>query len=1489
MEAVNYTKNILQKGMNTNIDNIRFPADSAWEILNGRIYSTDGKNFVVKNVDGNQVKFSLTPGYVLVGAKEYDDILYLISVNASNMVEVGSYPSLAKQSLVEPSNEYLQYSIGITSGFVNEYKPLPSILTPGSNMVYGFRTKNFNLDRDRIIFPLIKESYDGTVNIYISDGENFNRVVNSGFSKRDQEIKTERLYTAGANSFPAIDKNVNKVTKQFLSINEPPYSTLKSISSGGNLPVGNLFFYIRYLDYEFNKTNFVPLIGPIMITYGDDIFSVSGNHPTGATNYAKKNVTINVKYVDQAYKYFEIAMVWKSGTEVEGLGNKAMLINKRIPVTVDEFVDFNITGLEDMAEITIDEITTPAIAETIGKIATSLDGRYFGAHWKEFGYNKDAMRELAKKVWIRPELWNRNSLFDLDGEPMEDFDLYTVDIDGPQEIDKKYWYQSPEYVLDRVGYYRGETYPFALVGLKEDGTLTEPYPITGHDYYEDTLRAGAIANFYAGNDLDGANAGFVRMPQYGTGDADSMIDNMDYILMARAELGHMWTYLNNHLSDFEGIKGFYVVRGDRFKNLLYHGVNYPMSESASVTGDYFFGVHKTRERNIIGNKLAQSFPTIDRYPRYNGGVWNSDSYGPVYSIPSSYKTTLENYVTHFETMSTKFRKCLYSPDKLFSNIYRLKSNDICYSYIPYSNYPQWTLNSWSEISKPLYSDIYGILHGNVYVSRHNFQNNKYGRASVNGKLIRGLRSTVGYTAYSTKAYFFDEEYNYNGGSFINKIKLLNENNTTYPFWVPGDYNQKNRYIKCIGTNVDMDVYGGMNNYSSYFGDGIWDNVNIGYRYDSTTADYGNSDIASVKYLGLEYIDEIDYMYEAWKQSSMFPLLVYNQVNDAAYYTNLVNRYLIKEEPQLSEINYKLAGVYCDKENTRTYTWNNELRNLNSIYMNGDCFINRFSFRALHNKKVFDLYLDEYGNYENKANGSYYNHGTLASICLQSDSNSSVRGLANEGFWPLWASNWKQNTSTLNYNSVLCARFGGSTGINDEDFIYDWGYSETLPFNIIPGINDIYKNRTIEFITRVRYTDKHQENSFIDGWRSMYYLSKQDFPIEYGMINGIGVYNSNLIIATTDSVQQLFVNEKAIAQSEQGGSIVVGLGTIISQQSKVMSDYGTQHVGIVSTDNGVYGYDYKRSILWRVIGSSTASGSISLGCKIISENISSFLLNRFVENGGQAVVYGYDEKENEVLVTVKNKILLPVTEFITTNETVGITLPSDYNDYDWNGYVQVYRNGIVMNVRIIDLYNNILTLDQFMTTGSIVIILNKGFTLSYNEKLSSTENDFITRLGISPDIYSFHKWAIMSCNRDIIDEDVYSHDNKLQKHTFYGFNSWFKYGIVVNNGQQGITHSQTIFGSFMVTSDEEPFDVVDYETEFQKCRHYPFIDNTRFWVTPEYKENRWDFTIPENEITNNGYLPDSNMRGIWLKTLFIYKGENFKYIGEIINKNVLSFA
>ena len=1508
---MNFVRNILLKGLNTNIENTRYPSDSAWEILNARIYSTDGKNFVVRSVDGNQVKFALSSGYTLIGAKEYDDILYLASVNSDGVLELGSYPSLAKQVPISAYNGYIRYAVGTgLDGFVNEYKPLPSIWRsedPGVlPQVYGFRTKSFNFSRDNFIVPLIKESYDGTVNIYLNDGEHFNRVVNSGFSKKDEEIKLERLYKGDVDSFPSIDRNVDKVTKQFLSINEPPYGKLKEVASGGNLPVGNLFFYIRYLDYEFNKTNFVPLIGPVMITYGDDIFSVSGNHPTGITNYANKNITISMNYLDMAYKFFEIAMVWKTGTEPVGLGSRAMLLNKRIPV-LQTSLDFNITGFEDMAEISNEEVLRPALKETICKVSTSLDGRMFGANWKEFSYDKDAMKELAKRCYVYPELVHRNSLIDLNGDNMKDYSMKDIDNDGPGEITKKYWYQQTEFVIDRVGHYRGEIYPFALVGVLEDGTYTEPYPITGYDFYDN----GSFhpTENYLSNDAN-TNCGFVRFPQFGQCDLGEGVDDVNNILLARIGLGFFWNYIIANPNSFSGLKGFYITKGDRIKNLIYHGVTLRASEifASSFMNYDFLGQFSTREVDIIGNKIAVSVPVTDTFPR----IYTYST--PVLPVGKSKNGSIpividydssDTDLLYGRVWSERDRHGVFSPDRLFSNIDKFVNSESLYCYFPYTQLPKFGLNSYSNYVTSSYvvpeTNSHFFLN-KIYQMRYDYQEGFMGRMSINGNLVRGYFNNIQSTFHKEyKTYGYWEKLDHTWPTTEVRVGLINDYYEESPYipFIPSDLTKKNDYIKISGTNVLKDTFRSINNYSTKLGDGVFDNVDVGFhdKQGTPVVIYANRDIRIPTYIGIDYTDdESSYLKTLFNDATMMPITLYREKNDAAYYNKVVSRYLIEDTYQLSEINYKISTPFIPiVKESRVWSLNEidaSNKSFNWVYSNGDCFMSRITFRQMYNGKTFDIYNSESTVVRN-SDGKHYNHGRIFSIVLQSDVNTGVRGQGALGFYPLWASDWKLFTSSDNYNSMLCSRFGGSGGVDGEDFIYDWGHSQTLPFNIVPGINDIYKNRNTEYITRVRYTDKHQEVAFVDGWRSMYYLSKADYPIEYGQIFGLGVIGASLVIATPDSVQQLFVNEKAITQSQQGGNVIVGAGSILYGESKKISDLGTQHKHIITTENGVYGYDYKRSTFWRVMASSTTSGGVVLGVRPISNEISSFLKNRMVDDQSlKAIAYGYDEKEKEVLVTVKHKIRLSVNQFsIAQNGDVTMQLPSNYNDYDWCGYVEVERNGRLSNVRIIDLYENTVTLSSFDVSGTIVLLLNKGFTLSYNEKLSSTENDFITRLGISPDIYSCHKMAVMSLNRDVSYQDIYSHDNKLQKHTFYGFNSWFKYGIVTtnNSSESKATFIQAIFYNFIVTSDAEPFDVVDYETEFQKCRHYPFIDNVRFWVTPEYAENRWMFTIPETNIGTGQYEAESNIRGIWLKTLLIYKGEKEKYIGEIINKNVLSFT
>jgi len=124
------------------------------------------------------------------------------------------------------------------------------------------------------------------LNIYLNDGDNPNRVLNTMFSNVVYDIKRDRNYIYHSGN--QIETTIDNLTRQFLTIKEHPDANLSAVEEGGKLPVGNLFFYIRYLDYEFNTTNFVPLLGPVMITHGDDTFSISGNVPSENINFSNK-------------------------------------------------------------------------------------------------------------------------------------------------------------------------------------------------------------------------------------------------------------------------------------------------------------------------------------------------------------------------------------------------------------------------------------------------------------------------------------------------------------------------------------------------------------------------------------------------------------------------------------------------------------------------------------------------------------------------------------------------------------------------------------------------------------------------------------------------------------------------------------------------------------------------------------------------------------------------------------------------------------------------------------------------------------------------------------------------------------------------------------------------------------------------------------------------------------------------------------------------
>ena len=86
------TTNSFSDGLNLDLHPIVTPKTVLTDNINGTFITYNGNEFCLQNDRGNKKVASLTDGYTPIGIKEYNGILYIVSVN-KNLTEIGTYPS----------------------------------------------------------------------------------------------------------------------------------------------------------------------------------------------------------------------------------------------------------------------------------------------------------------------------------------------------------------------------------------------------------------------------------------------------------------------------------------------------------------------------------------------------------------------------------------------------------------------------------------------------------------------------------------------------------------------------------------------------------------------------------------------------------------------------------------------------------------------------------------------------------------------------------------------------------------------------------------------------------------------------------------------------------------------------------------------------------------------------------------------------------------------------------------------------------------------------------------------------------------------------------------------------------------------------------------------------------------------------------------------------------------------------------------------------
>ena len=173
------------------------------------------------------------------------------------------------------------------------------------NSIVDFNTTELSIDLNNPLNIECQPSDDGTVNLIINDDKNPPRIVNSRFTKiednrfriinRNQSEQTN-LYKEG---------KIDAQTRLFRNINKIPRLNFIEVNYFGQLKGGNYTFYIKYADSDFNKTDIVCESGQVSIFKGNlfDIKSVSGTLQDERTD---KAIKLQLTNIDTTFNKFYI-------------------------------------------------------------------------------------------------------------------------------------------------------------------------------------------------------------------------------------------------------------------------------------------------------------------------------------------------------------------------------------------------------------------------------------------------------------------------------------------------------------------------------------------------------------------------------------------------------------------------------------------------------------------------------------------------------------------------------------------------------------------------------------------------------------------------------------------------------------------------------------------------------------------------------------------------------------------------------------------------------------------------------------------------------------------------------------------------------------------------------------------------------------------------------------------------------------------------------
>lgn len=369
-----------------------------------------------------------------------------------------------KNYLEQITYTYALKKVPTKGRLVYEYNPLHNY-RDASGKIQDFDTDALQLDLSHPMEINCQPSYDGTVNLILTDHKNKPLLINSRFTVREHNTY-EVVDRTGNSDSNLYDKDWLELdTALHKSYSAIPQIDLFNVSEGGNLKVGNYVVYIAYVDADGNETPIAAESGIISCFINQEPSMVRGGYKDENSN---KLIWLQLSNLDTSYDYIKVYYSRATSDIDQNRYTTAYEILKKFPISAQTSY-ICITGNEEVQETTTAQLNVQYFFAKTFKTATQCSNRLFIGNVTTTEVDYEDLKDLSLR--IQPSVV-QNAAESFIGN----LNAQYQDISTSQNKNE---YYNPKNIYYRVGYWNEEFYRFGIVYILNDGSLSSVFNVAG--------------------------------------------------------------------------------------------------------------------------------------------------------------------------------------------------------------------------------------------------------------------------------------------------------------------------------------------------------------------------------------------------------------------------------------------------------------------------------------------------------------------------------------------------------------------------------------------------------------------------------------------------------------------------------------------------------------------------------------------------------------------------------------------------------------------------------------------------------------------------------------------------------------------------------------------------------------------------------------------------------------------------------------------------